>query len=177
MFYVSSFYLLGFWLMSFYLTYSWEKFQQKRILSFFLAITLLFLYYFKMQPLFRFATSFPLKDEAPQLTQFIIKNTTANEKIFQINIGSSVYYLSQRQPINKFIFYYPWVDWVPKFKQAVKKDLKAGKPKLIVVNQKAAVDSQKSYPQSYQEIIDIIGKNYSPIKTFKPKIIVLTRNY
>jgi len=143
MFYLASFYLLGFWLFAFFLTFSFIRLKKKKFLNFVLSLTILLLYYFKMKPAFKFATSFVMQDEHPQLTEFVKKNTDENDQIFQIDVGSSVYYLTQRRPANRFIFYYPWINWTSSLRKEALESIKKKEPKLILVKNQ----SIKRYPQ------------------------------
>jgi len=105
LFHISSYYLFSFFLIAFALNHTIQNAFRKKAIWFLIPLSLVTLYYFKMKPEFKIRTSYDLKDEHPILTQFVKDNTKIEDKIFQINIGSSLYYLSERQPSNRFIFY------------------------------------------------------------------------
>ncbi len=175
LFHISSYFLFSFFLIAFTLSVAIQNSLKRKTIWFIIPLLLVGLYYFKMKPEFKIRTSYNLKDEYPVLTKFIKDNTEPNDKIFQINIGSSVYYLSEREPSNRFIFYYPWVDWTPKLATEAITDLKLKNPKLVLVNYEAVENSQISYQNSYIQVLEILKHDYNQKATLNNAFSIFSR--
>jgi hypothetical protein len=176
MFHLTPYYLYGFWLGGLFTAFALKKLQKKNIIYIFASLIFLISYYFEKKPDFKFATSFIVKNPNPKITKYIKKNTSPDEKISQINLSSSVYYFSQREPANKFIFYYPWVDWAPRLKTTMVSDLKQHQPQVVVVNMQGVKNYQKKYPDTYQQLLNSLTSNYTKAKTISSAHIFKTEN-
>ncbi len=162
-FHITAFYIYSFWLAGFFAVYAIKQLKKKKILPFLFLCFLLFAYYTKNRPEFKFSTSFILKDPYPKVTQYIKENTDKNAKITQVNLTTSVFYFPDRIPANILIYYYPWMDWPKRLNNAMLDTIRNKKADIFLFNQSAYDNYQNKFPGSYQEILTELEEKYTPV--------------
>lgn len=90
----------------------------------------------------------------------IKKLSEPNEKILVYPHDVDLYYFADRKPIDKFLYWFPWVDDVPHYRAERLKALTENPPPVVYIGSLAFHDEKKYYAKFFPTII----KGYIPIK-------------
>ncbi len=86
----------------------------------------------------------------------IAKLTTPEEKILVYPYDSDLYFFARRQPFDRFLYWYPWVNSVKEFKDERLKVFQEKPPALIYYGNM----SYKNNPNAYAEFLPDLLDNY-----------------
>ena len=84
----------------------------------------------------------------------ISRLTRPDEKILIYPHNADLYFFAHRQPLDKFLYWYPWIDSVDEFKNERLKALKESPPSLIYYANLAYKDNPKAYEEFFPNILD-----------------------
>lgn len=84
----------------------------------------------------------------------IIKLTTSEEKILIYPYDSDLYFFAHRQPFDKFLYWYPWVNSVKEFKDERLKVFQEKPPALIYYGNMSYKDNPRAYAEFFPNLLD-----------------------
>lgn len=84
----------------------------------------------------------------------IAKLTTPEEKILIYPYDSDLYFFSHRQPFDKFLYWYPWVNSVSDFKDERLKVFKENPPALIYYGNMSYKNDSQAYANFFPNLLD-----------------------
>ena len=84
----------------------------------------------------------------------ITKLTEANEKILIYPHDPDLYFFSQRLPLDRFTYWYPWYDKVNEYKQERLSALKNNSPAVIYYGGMVYKDNPKAYAEFFPNLLD-----------------------
>lgn len=94
-----------------------------------------------------------------RIGETIAKLTQPEEKILIYPHDSDLYYFAKRQPVDRFPYWYPWIDSSTNFKQERLQSLKDNPPSLIYIGDLGFKD-QKDY---YSKLFPNLTQGYSEV--------------
>lgn len=84
----------------------------------------------------------------------IAKLTTTDEKILIYPYESDLYFFSHRQPFDRFIYWYPWINADRSLKEERQLSFKENPPTLIYFTEKPYKDDPKAYSNFFPNLLD-----------------------
>jgi len=84
----------------------------------------------------------------------IARLTKPEEKILIYPHDSDLYFFARRQPIDRFVYWYPWINSVQQFKEEKLKALKENPPALIYCGNLAYKDNPKAYAEFFPNLLE-----------------------
>lgn len=84
----------------------------------------------------------------------IAKLTKPDEKILIYPHDSDLYFFAKRQPIDRFVYWYPWINSVNEFRDERLKALKENPPSLIYYGNLAYKDNPRAYAEFFPNLLD-----------------------
>lgn len=84
----------------------------------------------------------------------IAKLTKPDEKILIYPHNGDLYFFAHRQPLDKFLYWYPWIDAVDEFRNERLNALKETPPSLIYYANLAYKDNPRAYEEFFPNLLD-----------------------
>ncbi len=109
-----------------------------------------------LQPGYNYHVFWSLRQEVGQQIQ---AHTNPDDKVIIYPHDVDLYYFAQRKPIDRFLYYFPWINDVPKYRQERLTALETHPPKVIFIGSTEFRNQPGYYLQFFPNLIT----NYTPI--------------